>query len=108
MAEKKPTATTRLKPERIQSELKSERVQGQSAWNLEGGHAVSGIRRTFVELPGWTFEIDEVSAGVYSVRGVDEVGRSVASTGTDPDTVLSECRQSAAKIQATEIDRGRK
>lgn len=66
---------------------------------------MSGIRRTFADLPGWTFEIDEVSAGVYSVRGVDEVGRSIAATGTDPDAVLSECRQSAAKIQATEIDR---
>jgi hypothetical protein len=66
---------------------------------------VSGIRRSFADLPGWTFEIDEVSAGVYSVSGVDEVGRSVAASGTDPEAVLSECRRSAAKIQATEIDR---
>lgn len=61
---------------------------------------MSGLRRRFVELPGWTFEIDEISAGIYSVKGVDEVGRSVASSGTDPDAVLNECKKSAAEIRS--------
>ena len=61
---------------------------------------MSGLRRTFPELPRWTFEIDEVSAGVFHVRGVDQAGRSVEASGTDPDTLLDECRESAAQIQA--------
>ncbi len=60
---------------------------------------MTGLRRTFPELPDWTFEIDEVSAGVFRVRGVDEAGRSVEATGTDPDALLDECKESAAKIR---------
>ena len=56
--------------------------------------------RAFPELPGWMFNVDEVSAGVYRVRGVDEAGRSVEHTGTDPSTLLDNCKNSAAKIQA--------
>lgn len=64
---------------------------------------MTGIGRTFPELSGWTFDIDEVSAGVYRVRGVDEAGRSVESTGTDPDAVLDDCKKAAEKIQVAEI-----
>jgi len=62
---------------------------------------MSGLRRTFPELPGWTFDLDEISAGVYRFRGVDEAGRSVEATGTDPDALVDECRKSAAKIRDT-------
>lgn len=58
-------------------------------------------KKTFPELPGWTFEMDEVSAGVYRVRGVDEAGRSVESTGTDPDALLASCRSSAGTMKAS-------
>lgn len=51
-------------------------------------------------LPGWFFDVEEMSAGVYRVRCVDEAGRSVEVTGTDPDVLLEQCRQSAARIQA--------
>lgn len=57
-------------------------------------------KKTFPELPGWAFEVDEVSAGVYRVRGVDEAGRSVESTGTDPEALLASCRSSAGKMRA--------
>ena len=60
---------------------------------------MSGVKRTFPELPGWTFDLDEISAGVYRVRGVDEAGRSVEATGTDPDALVDECRKSAVKIR---------
>ena len=37
--------------------------------------------REFKELPGWSFAIDEVSAGVYRVLGRDLAGRTVEATG---------------------------
>jgi hypothetical protein len=52
-------------------------------------------------LPEWTFEIDEVSAGVYRVQGVDEEGRSVEVTGTDPDALLDDGRKWAASVRGT-------
>lgn len=66
---------------------------------------MSGLRRTFPELPRWTFAVDELSAGVFHVRGVDQVGRSVDATGTDPDALLDDCRRAAAQIQAREGER---
>lgn len=60
---------------------------------------MTGLIRTFEDLPGWTFEIDEISAGVFRVRGVDEAGRSVEATGTDPDALLRDCQRSAAELQ---------
>jgi hypothetical protein len=61
---------------------------------------MSGLTRTYLDLPGWVFDVDEVSASVFHVRGVDQVGRSVEATGTDPDTLLAECRLTAERIQA--------
>jgi hypothetical protein len=38
------------------------------------------------DLANWTFEIEEVSAGVYNGRGWDTEGRSVEiKSDTDPD-----------------------
>ena len=52
----------------------------------------------FSELPDWQFEVDEVSAGVYKVCGKDKSGRNVEVTGTDPDELLAECKESAARM----------
>jgi len=49
----------------------------------------------------WTFDADEVSAGVYRVRGADEMGRSVEAIGTDPDALLEQCKKSVNLITAT-------
>jgi len=54
----------------------------------------SEIARAFPiadRLPGWFFRIDERSAGVYEVEGIDLRRRSVRSEGTNPDRVLNEC-----------------
>lgn len=64
-------------------------------------HSMSGLRRTFPELPDWTFDLDEIWAGVYRFRGVDEAGRSVEATGTDPDALVDAGRKSAAKVRDT-------
>jgi hypothetical protein len=51
-----------------------------------------------LDPPGWTFHVEEVSAGVYLVRGVDTSGRKVEATGLDPETLLADCKQHAARI----------
>jgi len=56
------------------------------------------MRREFEELPGWTFGIDEVSAGVYEVIGRDDLGHLVTAKGVDLDVLVEECRQEALAI----------
>jgi hypothetical protein len=55
---------------------------------------------------GWDFKIEEVSAGVYRVRGTDRLGRSIEVTGTDPDTLLEECKRDASKMLAGRQGKG--
>ena len=46
----------------------------------------------------WSFEVEEISAGVYRVRGVDDKGHSVESIGTDADDLLKDCKHKAEWI----------
>ncbi|PWU18912.1 MAG: hypothetical protein C5B50_07800 [Verrucomicrobia bacterium] len=55
---------------------------------------------TFPELPGWSFDAKEVSAGVYRVFGRDLPGRNVEATGLDPDALIEKCRRAALEIMA--------
>ena len=50
------------------------------------------------QLNDWEFKVDEISANVYRVTGIDREGRSVERTGTDPEMLLSECRADAMKL----------
>lgn len=50
------------------------------------------------ELAGWSFDVDEVSAGVYRVEGSDAQGRSVQATGADPDALLKDCKKKATSM----------
>jgi hypothetical protein len=50
------------------------------------------------ELPGWTFSVEERSAGAYVVLGVKDDGRSVQVVGYDPDALLGRCRADAAAM----------
>ena len=52
----------------------------------------------FDELPTWSFEVQEVSAGVYRATGSDEVGHRTVTEGLDPEACLEECRSAARKI----------
>lgn len=56
--------------------------------------------REFPELPGWSFDADEVSAGVYRAFGRDRAGRNVEATGLDPDALIEKCKQAALKMMA--------
>jgi hypothetical protein len=52
----------------------------------------------FNDLPGWDFEIDEVSAGVYKIVGVDKSGHEVSATGFDSDELIKQARLDALTI----------
>jgi hypothetical protein len=56
---------------------------------------------TYPELPGWTFNADEVSANVYRAFGRDRAGRTVEATGTDPDALIQKCRQAALELMTS-------
>ncbi|MDP9033561.1 MAG: hypothetical protein M3O50_02045 [Myxococcota bacterium] len=57
------------------------------------------MKRAFDDLPGWAFEIEEVSANVYEVTGTDKYGHRVQVKGTDLGALLDEARQGATRIQ---------
>jgi hypothetical protein len=52
----------------------------------------------FPDLPDWSFEADEVSAGVYRAFGRDRAGRSVEAIGLDPDELIEKCKQKALQL----------
>lgn len=64
------------------------------------------MKESFADLPGWSFEIDEVSAGVYEVTATDTSGHRLQMKGTDPDVLLVECRRIASQIAGASRDRG--
>ncbi len=41
------------------------------------------MRKTFPDLPNWSFDLDEVSANAYEAIGIDKYGHRVSYTGTD-------------------------
>jgi hypothetical protein len=50
------------------------------------------------DLDGWTFWVEETSAGVYLVRGTDQAGRTVQSHGDDEEALMAKCRAWAADL----------
>ncbi|HEY6871379.1 MAG TPA: hypothetical protein VI298_01500 [Geobacteraceae bacterium] len=63
---------------------------------------MSSVNNVEPNLVGWIFQVEEISAGVYRVRGVDEMGRNVEEIGTDPDTLLEQCKKSATQLAEQE------
>ena len=62
----------------------------------------------FPDLPGWTFEVDEVSFGVYVVRGRYVSGGMMKKTGVDPDALFEECRfEALSALKLAKQKRGR-
>jgi hypothetical protein len=56
------------------------------------------MKKQYPDLPGWTFEMEEVSASVYEAVGRDRTGHCVSAKGVDPDKVIDECKQEARKV----------
>lgn len=46
----------------------------------------------FDECPGWRFEVEELSAGVYVVRAFDGDALRIERQGHDPEALVSRCR----------------
>jgi hypothetical protein len=53
---------------------------------------------TFDNLPGWNFEVREISAGVFKATASDRLGRNIEQTGINPDVLLDECKKYAQDI----------
>lgn len=62
------------------------------------------MKKQFADLPGWEFEIEEVSAGVYRVIGHDRHGHRISFTGVDPDALVEQCRSAIALSSRTSVD----
>ena len=59
------------------------------------------MKREFLDLPTWEFDIDEVSAGVYEVTGRDKLGHRVSAKGIDPESLFERCRKEASILSMT-------
>lgn len=70
-----------------------ERIAGR-----EDGSPYPSLVTDDPDLAGWTFEVEETSAGVYLVRGTDRAGRTVQRHGTDEDALLAKCREWAIDL----------
>jgi hypothetical protein len=57
------------------------------------------MKREFLDLPEWSFDIDEVSAGVYQVAATDRTGQRMSKTGVDPEALIEECRNEVRKLE---------
>jgi hypothetical protein len=53
------------------------------------------------DFPGWTFEIDEVSAGVSRAAAFDRAGRRVEASGVDAEALLERCKQWALEVESS-------
>lgn len=51
-------------------------------------------------VDGWFFRLEETSASVYRVEGMDEYGRRVGCTGTDASEALDRCADDALLVGA--------
>jgi hypothetical protein len=50
-------------------------------------------------VPDWTFEIDEISAGVYELHGTHLSGASINLTGANLDNLIENAKEEATSMQ---------
>jgi hypothetical protein len=58
------------------------------------------VKKVFDFLPNWSFDLDEVSAGVYQVIATHVKGCSLEIKGTEPDALMERAVSDAKKIQS--------
>jgi hypothetical protein len=56
------------------------------------------MKETFEDLPGWTFEIREVSANAFKATGSDGAGHSFEFVGYNEEAVVEEAKGRARTI----------
>ncbi|MDE1174499.1 MAG: hypothetical protein PW790_12640 [Parvibaculaceae bacterium] len=54
--------------------------------------------KSYPDLPDWTFQIAEVSAGVYEVIATGRAGHRVSDKGIDVEDLTNACRERASEI----------
>jgi len=54
----------------------------------------------WLEAEGWTYEVQEISTGVYQIVATNGAGYSVRMKGEDPAFLIEECRKSALLVVA--------
>jgi hypothetical protein len=70
---------------------------------LERGYA---MKKSFADLPGWIFDMNEISAGVYEIIAKDSTGCTVSAKGIDLELLIDQCRLDAHKISSHGSDQG--
>jgi hypothetical protein len=61
----------------------------------------------YSDFPEWSFDVNEVSAGVYEATATDSQGRRVQSKGTDVDLLIEEVKEGVQRIRAELSRHGR-
>jgi len=57
------------------------------------------MQRKLEDLPNWTLDIEERSAGVYKLRALHDLGASIELSGTDPDELIQRVRKDALELE---------
>jgi hypothetical protein len=64
------------------------------------------VKKEFPELPGWSFEVEELPAGRYRIVGTEKGGKTFDMQGTDYDSLLKDCQEEAAALsEQTQFER---
>ncbi len=56
------------------------------------------MQKVFEDLPGWIFELEEQSAGVYALRANDIRGRSISAIDTCIESLVERCKAEARTL----------
>jgi len=56
------------------------------------------MQKVFEDLPGWTFELEEQSAGVYSLRAKDTQGCSISAIDNCIESLIERCKAEARTL----------
>ena len=56
------------------------------------------MKKTFADLPDWSFEVREVSAGVFEVTGTDGADHRAQMEGTNYDALLYNARNAITQL----------
>jgi hypothetical protein len=51
------------------------------------------VWKSYDDVPGWKFALDEFSPGAYRAEGRDTAGRSVSLTRADPERLLEDAKR---------------
>ena len=56
--------------------------------------------KNWLDAEGWTYDVEQISLGVYEIVATNGAGYSVRMKGEDPASLIEECRKSALLVVA--------